>query len=537
MIRHSPVHLKDFLQLCEACEAVQNAVLLDILQQAETSVIGRRFGFERIKDSAAYCTSVTPTIWSDVEPYAQKLAGGEGDQLFAGLPEYFICTSGTTGSIKIIPESAAGRLAKSITARLRLEAMCCHAPAIQRGKLLPLVNNAIEGYTEAGIAYGSASGITLLTAPESIRAMIAFPPEILEIGYSNVLDYLIMRFAVEQDVRAIFGNNAGRIEQLCLRAEADAEQIINDIETGSVSYADQIPEGVYASLQSGCVANPGRGQMLREAYAGKKRFTPEVYWPKLQVVSCWLSGSVGRYVESIRGVFDDKIFFFDIGYGATEGKFNIPLEPEKSAGPLAIHAAFYEFKPLNGSDRMLLAHEVQAGESYELFVTNYSGLYRYGMRDIVRIEGFTGTTPRIVFEQKAGDVLNLCGEKVAASSLIALVTSVVGEQLVHWCVVGEDLAKRYHFFLELDKLPEDIAAALHHYSESLEQALCEDNLIYPVFRGQKLLQPAVVSLMRPGWQEALYAGQIQSGHNRAQVKLPLVYTSVPLKSFEASNSG
>ncbi len=536
MIRHAPDHLDRFLALCGDCETVQHEVLTDILRRAGGSAIGRRFGFDAIDGYRTFSTAVPPLDWSDHEGYAQSLADGDADQLFAGVPDYFICTSGTTGAVKIIPESAAGRQAKSITTRLRLEAIARHAPAVMQGKMLPLVNNAIEGYTRAGIPYGSASGVTLATAPESVRARLAFPIEILDVGYSDSLDYLIMRFALEQDVRGIFGNNAGRIEQLCRRAEAEAERIIDDIESGSLSCARRLPEATRASLLAKCAPNPARAETLRQAYAREGRFTPRAYWPECRVIACWLSGSVGRYVDPLRGWFDRTTIFFDVGYGATEGKFNIPLAPSEPAGPLAIHAAFYEFKPLDSGDGMLRAHELKAGGRYELYVTSYSGLYRYGMHDIVRVAGFTGTTPHIVFERKAGDVLNICGEKVAASTLIPIVASAVGDPLVHWCVVGDGRAKRYHFCLELPELPADAGVSARAYAEAIEQALNQDTLIYPIFRGQNLLQPAAVSLMRPGWRESLYTERTRNGQSRAQVKLPLVYEAVPLERFEAVTS-
>ncbi len=337
-----------------------------------------------------------------------------------------------------------------------------------------------------------------------------------------------MRFALEQDVRGIFGNNAGRIEQLCLRAAAEAERIIDDIERG-VAFPCRTDTGADPCDAAGKVCpNPERAEALRQVHARQGEFAPRGYWPKCEVIACWLSGSVGRYVEPVRRWFDRAAFFFDVGYGATEGKFNIPMAPSEPAGPLAIHAAFYEFKPLDGTDGMLRAHEVKTGESYELYITNYSGFYRYGMHDIIRVEGFTGTTPHIAFERKAGDVLSICGEKVAASTLIPIVASAVGEPLAHWCVVDDEREKSYHFCLELERLPDNVAGSTRAYAQAIEHALNEETLIYPIFRGQNLLQP--------GWCEALYTQRTRSGQSRAQIKLPLVYEAVPLDDFEALTS-
>jgi len=534
VIANMPQHLDDFNTLCNHCEATQRAVLADILSYACETEIGKGYHFGSIGDVATFRERIGTTTWNDVSPRAQRLQRGENDLLFPGRPPYFICTSGTTGGSKIVPESESGKAVKALTGRLRTEAVARHAPAIMQGKLLPLVNHAVEGYTDAGIPYGSASGITLVTSPKAVQKMVAFPMAVLDIDYCDTMDYILMRFAVAEDVRAIFGNNAGRIAQLINLAEAQTDALIDDIEKGTLRGIETLPDKVRYQIKALMQPDPARADALRRSKTKQGHFLPEAYWPSLQIIACWLSGSVGRYVETVRPLLSDAVRFFDVGYGATEGKFNIPLEPAKAAGPLAIHAAYYEFRDMQNGD-FLMAHEVEISKSYELFVTTYSGLYRYAMGDIVRVEGFVGTTPEIVFEQKAGDMLNLCGEKVAAASLMPLVARAVIENTgmppYHWCVVPDETSKRYHFRIELAVEPAHPDKTAKAIAERLETLLWEEALIYPIFRKQKLLQPLKVTLMAKGWQEALYAERTRIGQSRAQVKLPLVYFAVPAEKF------
>lgn len=516
----TPRHLDDFLKICERCEETQREVLAEILADAAETEIGRKLGFGDIGDAETFRDRIATTTWSDVAPYAERLQRGESDILFPGGPPYFICTSGTTGGVKIVPESEKGKAMKALTSRLRIEAVARFAPDMMGGKLLPLVNHAIEGYTEAGIPYGSASGITLATAPEAVRKMVAFPMAVLDIDYCATMDYILMRFAVAEDVRAIFGNNAGRIAQLLETARREADTIIEDVAEGTLKGIETLPEKVQEQLRAVMRPDPVRADVLRRAKEEREDFLPETYWPNLRVVACWLSGSVGRYVESLKPLLSSEIRYFDVGYGATEGKFNIPLEPENPSGPLAIHAAFYEFRDIE-SGELLLAHETEAGRSYELFVTTFSGLYRYAMGDVVRVTGFTGTTPNIVFKHKTGDILNICGEKVAASTLMPLVKEAVGEGLVHWNVVPDETEKRYHFQIETREKNADA----ERIAERLENLLRRKTQIYPIFRTQELLNPLTVTLMPRGWQEKLYAERTRKGQSRAQVKLPLVVKS------------
>ncbi len=526
MVKIFPKNLDEFLTSCNYCKDVQLKVLLDIISRSSSSEFGKKHGFDKIKNYNDYISAVKPNNWNNFSPYVELIKQGKENQLFSGSPEYFICTSGTTSTVKMMPESSQGKKIKSLTTQLRFEAILEYAPTIINGKLFPLVNNAVEGYTENNIAYGSASGIALATASKEIQNKVAFPIEILELGYTDELDYLLLRFAVEEDVRIILGNNAGRIEQLFLLAEKKSEQLIKDIDLGTISPKLNIPDNLRKKLLKKIKPNPERASELRIRLRKYGHFLPKVYWPKLEIISCWLAGSVGRYVKTLRPMVAKSVRFFDVGYGATEGKFNIPLEPEKPDGPLSIYSAFYEFKPLN-KESFLLAHELKNGELYELFVTTYSGLYRYAIHDIIRVDGFTGTNPHIVFEYKDGEVLNISGEKVAAASLIHVVSDVMGNDLIHWCVLENIAKKRYLFCLEFSNLSDITLQTITDYETKLENAMVKQNLIYPIFRKQKMLNSVEIKIMRNGWKEKLYKDKTRQGQSKVQVKLPLVYHSIP----------
>ena len=49
------------------------------------------------------------------------------------------------------------------------------------------------------------------------------------------MDYVIMRFALMEDVRLIIGNNAGRMEQLVTLAKENSQAIIEDIRNGTIN--------------------------------------------------------------------------------------------------------------------------------------------------------------------------------------------------------------------------------------------------------------------------------------------------------------
>jgi len=530
------ITISDFKKFCNQCELIQNQVLLDIIDINKETEIGKKYNFSKITTIDDFKKNVPVMEWNNIKDYAKETEKGTPNLIFNGLPELFIITSGTTGKSKIIPESKTGLLAKNITTTLRMNTLLGHLPKILDGKILPMANSAVIGETECGIPYGTASGITLINAPEKWRKMMPYPIEILKIENSDALDYTIMRFAIENDVRMIICNNAGRLEQLAQIAKKYAQEIITDIATGKISDKIEIPVNLKNQLLHSIFPNPAKAEQLKKNITNTAHFTPKEYWPNLQVISCWLAGSVGNYVKNIKHLFSDNVQFMDCGYGATEGKFNIPLELNNPAGPLAIHAGFYEFTPLDDKNHFLSAHQLQDGKSYEIYCTTYSGLYRYAMHDIIKVVGFTGTTPNIQFESKTADFANICGEKISPEmlkSILQTTSKTLNIPIKHWCLVVDSKNRYYNFCIELSEeelsLKKDTSNAMATVIES--ELYGDGTLPYPVFRKQELINPATVTLMKPGWHEAWFNSKKEKSTSANQIKLPLVCKIIPLKEY------
>jgi len=533
------LNLNSFLELCEDCEDAQREVLKDILRRNCGCSFLKRFCGNDALSADNFLERVPLTGWKDYEEPVDAVERGAENVLFDGKPAVFIITSGTTGVSKLIPESAEGAAAKKLTGDLRLEALGRGVPGAFDGKLFPLANTGKLGVARCGIPYGTASGVTLQSASKRWLEKIAFPLGIMDVENPASMDYLRMRFGMERDVSFIIGNNAGRVAQLFKLAEERFDMILEDMARGTISLNVELKPGTRKTLLDGVAPNPVRAEELSARSKRLDSAKPAVYWPGLRTVSCWLGGSVGRYVGDLRGYLPENTVLWDCGYGASEGKFNVPLEQGKAAGPLAAHSAFFEFAIPGQYDRMYLASEIESGQSYEMFCTTYSGLYRYGIKDLVRVDGFTGTTPNIEFDSKAGDVLNVCGEKTSSAVLMAAFSAgleKVKTEVAYWCAVPDYDGKRYLFHVEIrSQLSEDAAARLsRELADGIEGELSADpTLPYGLFRKQGLLNSAGVVLMNPGWSEA-WLRKLRSTAGE-QVKLPLCTEKVELKKKFAPN--
>jgi len=529
--------VKQFNDFCTQPYEAQKKVLLEILDLAKDTEFGRKYDFSNIKSYEDYVANVPLSDWTNYIDYSERMQNGEKDITFIGKPAVFLKTSGTSGLPKLIPETDLNIKAKSITEKLKQYYLFSFAADALKGKLFPLANAGTIGKTTCGIPFGTASGITMMNASKKLLDILAFPPIVLKIKDQLTQDYVMMRFSVEQDVRCILGNNVGRMQKLTEIAKNYAEDIVNDIENGTISNKFDIDKEIKEQLVSVLKPNVERANELKDLKE-KDKFIPRYYWSNFSLIATWLSGSIGNSAYGVRELFPDNVIYFDFGYGASEGKFNIPHKPEKPEGILALHGAFYEFIPFeNKNAKPVLAHQLEKGKYYELVVTTYSGLYRYKMKDIVKVEGFYKNTPEILFVSKVGDVGDIAGERLPGSLITDRVTTVFDGFGItlnnHICAVTVFSPPHYVFCVEPDKRSfEKISKVdLTQVEKELDNIL-QKEIGYSIMRRDNLILEPKVKIMRQGWKDALIEEKAKNSNGVSTIKLPVVYKkTIPLKEF------
>lgn len=513
----------DFLSLSDDLfdnnDAIQKLLLKQIIFYAKDSQFGKEHGFGNIKTIEDFRKNVPLLSWDELNPYVDKMVEGKADVLFPGRATYFSVTSGTTGSEKLIPDNDMSACARNLVLRYRLAQIMKFAPEMKSGKIFPLSNmpNAYE--TPSGIPCGTASGLTLGKA--GLDKMIAFPMAALYIADDMSRDYIMMRMAIEQEnVMFVVGNNAVRMANLIEMAIKYKDDIIDDIERGGIKDGLKLEDEVRKEIEKSMKPNPMRAEYLRSQLTERKPFTPATYWKKMKIALFWLSSTVGRNVDDIRPYFGETVRFMDAGYGASEAKINIPMAPEEKCGALSITTSFFEFIPTEGGGP-LLAHQLENGHEYELVVTTWAGLYRYKMKDIIRVDGFIGNTPKIEFVRKSGELLNIAGEKLPAINVDNTIRQLLQEKGfdVRQIQIFSDLDnRRYVCYVETVDGTMNVNAELE---EELNARLKENFVLFQLFSNQNLLNPAILVPMKKGWQETLYAQRLKPGVTKSQIKIPL----------------
>ncbi len=515
-----------FLKAAEAllfdCKGTQELVLEEMLRANQDTEFGKAHGFSEIHSVEEYRQKVPLSDWSDYEQYSDRLQKGEENILFPGKPTFFYRTSGTTASYKFIPESTREVISRKAISRARNTEIFLMASPKAANRIFAFFNKPSLDKTEGGIPCGTASGRSSELANEELIKRLTYVPQVVNEFEGDELLYIMLRTSlVFGDVTALLGNNARMLRNLIEYAKEHAAEIIEDIRNGGCRY--EMSDALKEMLKEQLTANPARADELEKLRA-EDHFTPRYYWPMLMAAGFWLGGSVGVYVDEVRPLLPETTKYIDVGYGSSEAKINIPTKPETPAGALSTFTAFFEFIPEEGGEP-LLAHELQDGKNYELVLTTNAGLYRYRLKDLVHVEGFTGTTPNIYFVTKLSDVANLGQEKIPGVMLSKAVQEILdkegcGARMVQ--VFPDPKEMSYVVCVEPVSAVDDPSALV----EKLEQGLREELVQYDTYR-KKLLAPCGLQLMKEGWSAYMMKKYTKGNATAAQVKVPVVISELP----------
>nr|WP_320026752.1 GH3 auxin-responsive promoter family protein [uncultured Acetobacterium sp.] len=524
--------IKSFYLIENTPEDTQKRVLQDILKCAENSDFGKKMGFAKIDTADEYRKKVPISDYTYVEAVLDKLKYGDVDILFNGPPASFIATSGSTGIPKLIPESKNGELIKGLVSQIRAILLLMLAPEVMAPgkKVLAIANPSEYGKTEGGIPIGSASGQAAKDMPSEMLKKMVLPVELmLAKDLSNeATDYLTIRYALEEKhLAGVVCSNIAHFNILLKKMNTLVEDLLADIEAGQINSKITLNEDLREKLNSKLTPNPQRAEELRNIFMANKTLGVASIWPEFTVVSCWMSSSAAKIVADIKKNLPPTVKFLEWGYGASEGKFNIPDVPQDPAGLLALFGYFFEFLPVGSeNNETVLAHELKQGEYYELIVTSYSGLYRYNMKDIIRVSGFNNQAPRIVFISKASEYLEIDELKLMIYQIDAYIKKVSdqkNEEVRFYQILLDQKQKTLVFILEphANHFPGDL------FREGLEKTLRTENSAYEKLRSSNQLNALEVIIMPDGYRDSLFTRSIMPGKNVNQTKLKTIVKEYP----------
>ncbi|MGB7441728.1 MAG: GH3 auxin-responsive promoter family protein [Coleofasciculaceae cyanobacterium] len=509
--------------------AVQEQFLLTMLRAYQNTELGRQYGLKDIKTIDQFRDRVPILPYSSYEPFTQRIFQGEPNILTPDPVVYLNLTSGSTGPQKLIPVTK--RFQNSLK-RANLVCIGFLADALKErklefGKLLLTNSVQLVGRTPGNIKYGPASVGVLRMGKFLYQQLFAHPFETLLPGDSLARHYVCLLFALrDRSMRGMIANFPMLLLRTSNYLERYAEDLIQDLDKGTIANWLELEPDVLAQLESQWSADPVRANELREILQSEGRLTPKLVWPNLSFVASARGGTSDFYFERFSDYFED-IPIFGAVYSSAEATFSIYPDVDTDGSILAIESAFFEFVPEDQWDvahpKTLLATEVKVGERYRLLTTNYSGLYRYDIGDVIEVVGFYNQAPLIVFRYRRGGILSATTEKTTEHHATQVVQALQKEfdlPLEDFCITLSESVVKSSYVLNIELLPgqklEDPQAFLASFEEKLKQA----NKSYALKRPDNYIPSPRLRILKPGSFAILRQRQLEKGVPDSQLKFP-----------------
>lgn len=508
-------------------DKAQARLLRGILEANKGTTFGSRHGFGAIRTVADYRQAVPVQTYEDLRHHVERQELTGEPELTAEAPVYYNRTSGTSGDPKNIPLTASGLKRLKAHQRLATHIWSKGAPILS-GKIFMVGGAAVEGHMPGGTAYGSATGKLRENQPRLLRRRYTLPVSVADVeDYESRYVIMAILGLADPAVTSIGTANPSTLIRLLAVIHEHAGTILPAMAEG------RLPEDLGARLGPGdepdLEPRPDRATQLRRVLDTRGQLTYSAIWPRLAGLVTWTGGSCGAALGSLRPLLPESCAVIEVGWVASEMQGTINVDPASNTCMPVLGDTFFEFAERDaweaGSREMVLVSELETGRDYYVVVTTPDGLYRYDMNDIVRVTGWVGATPALVFVQKGSGTTSITGEKLHEAQVLDTVPDVLsghGLTADFFIMLADVDAASYTLYLETSGSsdgPLGAGPALPHaLAAEIDDRLRSMNIEYDSKRDSGRLRALSLRRVQPGTGAEYRRRQVAAGQRDAQFK-------------------
>lgn len=408
--------IEEFEALTRDAGRVQEETLRRILvENGETEYL-LKWGLGGRTDPESFKACIPIALHEDLEPYIQRIADGDDSPILTSKPITTISlSSGTTqGKPKFVPFS--DELMNSTMQIYKTSFAYRNRDfPIGKGRALQFIYSSKQFKTKGGLAAGTATTNVYRNAQfsKTMRAMntpccspdeVIFGPDFHQSLYCHLLCGLIFR----NEVHVVSSTFAHSIVHAFRTFEQVWEDLCMDIREGFLSSRITVPS-IRTAMSKLLKPDPESADKIYYKCKGLSNWYGLIkeLFPSTRYIYGIMTGSMEPYLKKLRHYAGD-LPLLSADYGSSEGWIGANVNP-KSPPELATFAVlpnigYFEFIPMRNNldglrhePKTVGLTEVKVGEEYEILFTNFAGLYRYRLGDVVKVKGFHNSTPELQF--------------------------------------------------------------------------------------------------------------------------------------------
>ncbi|XP_074575616.1 jasmonoyl--L-amino acid synthetase GH3.5-like [Curcuma longa] len=427
--------IDEFEELTKDAGGHQRETLRKILEQNGEAEYLQKLGLGGRTDPESFKACVPLVTHSDLDPYIQRIANGETSPILTGKPISSISlSSGTTqGKPKFLPFT--DELVQSTMQIYRTSfAFRNREYPIGNGKALQFIYSSKQVKTKGGLIATTATTNVYRTEQfkrtmTDIQSQCCSPDEVIfgSDFQQSLYCHLLCGLIYSDEVQFVFSTFAHSIVHAFRKFEQVWEELCEDIRSGVLSSRISVPS-MRAAVSKLLRPNPDLADSISNKCMRLSNWygvIPEL-WPNAKYVYGIMTGSMEPYLKKLRH-YAGSLPLMSADYGSSESwigaNVNPSLPPELTTFAVLPNIGYFEFIPLEKQvgqemeSSVSTIHyiegepigltEVEVGKEYEIIFTNFAGLYRYRLGDVVRVAGFHNTTPELQFVCRRSLVLSI----------------------------------------------------------------------------------------------------------------------------------
>ncbi|KAJ0986210.1 hypothetical protein J5N97_004566 [Dioscorea zingiberensis] len=418
--------IEDFEASTKEAADVQRETLRRILEENAEAEYLQSLGLAGRTDPESFKACVPLVNHQDLEPLIQRIADGDASPILTGTPiTSMSLSSGTTqGRPKLVPFNE--ELVKSTMQIYRTSyAFRNKEFPTGKGKALQFIYSSKQFRTNGGLTATTATtnvyrSEQFKNTMKDIQSQCCSPDEVIfgSDFHQSLYCHLLSGLIFSDEVQLISSTFAHSIVHAFRTFEKVWEELCADIREGVLSSRITVP-AMRDAMSKILKPNPNLADSIHDKCVGLSNWygvIPQL-WPNAKYVYGIMTGSMEPYLKKLRHYAGD-LPLMSADYGSSEGwvgaNVNPSLAPEFATFAVLPDIAYFEFIPLGekSEEQMLeqspsMMHytelepvgltEVEIGKEYEIVVTNFAGLYRYRLGDVVKVAGFHSSTPELRF--------------------------------------------------------------------------------------------------------------------------------------------
>ncbi len=515
--------------------------IIKILADNRDTDFGRRYGFASIDDVDAYRSRVPLSSYERFAVDIERMRKGEKNTLTVYPVLSYCKTSGTTGESKYIPVTVESMERFGNLAELHIDTL----NEQKKGKRL-FVNTfrvALEEPFE-----------------DTLIATEIYYRYIYEKGWFHEKEYVggkLLNFSrnpgdsfYAKAWAALLTEELCFIESIFLYEqiffyswiEKNWERLLCDMERGV------IPDEVCLDARTRefllrIPRSADRLNRIRQAFAEGFHDILHRLWPGMHLV-CGISNRAFFAEEEALSRYIGNVDKYYVWYGSSECLLGVALGENDYRYILHPDSAFFEFIPYEKGavesdfSETRLPEELEIGQDYEVVITNFCGLYRYRMGDVVRVSGFCGEAPLVEFQFRKQQALNIAGEKTSVLQIEQVMKQLADEgvRVDAYCYGGsvEELPGRYIAALSMDDESKSAAFIL---ADRIDVLLCRLNCDYEDLRGLGYIdKPRVFVYNQEEFRAFMTHHHLSEGQNKPRHIAPIKFSVDEMEGWRVERS-